>query len=104
MTKKKLKSTTAEHVVLSEMRVRKGRGSRPLTQAEIQDLVQMFAAKIPAQDFDVLTLAPAVFGLGAIAWFIAVGLSLIRHALPHRQPDVDTESYHEMLRLIGGQL
>jgi hypothetical protein len=24
----------------------------------------------------------------------------IRHALPHRQPDVDTESYHEMLRCI----
>jgi hypothetical protein len=28
----------------------------------------------------------------------------IRHALPHRQPDVDTESYHEMLRCIRGRL
>lgn len=58
MTKKKLKSTTPEHVVLSEMRVRKGRSSRLLTQAEIRDLVQMFAAKIPEQDFDILALAP----------------------------------------------
>ncbi|PHR10168.1 MAG: hypothetical protein COB29_00755 [Sulfitobacter sp.] len=58
MTKKTLKSTTAEHVVLSEMRVRKGKGSRLLTQAEIQDLVQMFAAKVPDQDFDILSLAP----------------------------------------------
>ena len=58
MTKKTLKPTTAEHVVLSEMRVRKGKGSRLLTQAEIQDLVQMFAAKVPDQDFDILSLAP----------------------------------------------
>ncbi|SDG43264.1 hypothetical protein [Sulfitobacter delicatus] len=58
MTKKIRKPTTPEHVVLSEMRVRKGRGSRLLTQAEIRELVQMFAAKLPEQDFDVLALAP----------------------------------------------
>src|SRR6056297_366511 len=28
----------------------------------------------------------------------------IRHILLHRQPDVDTESYHEMLRCIRGRL
>ena len=67
MTKNKLKSTTAEATVLSEMRVQTGKGSRPLTEAEIQDLVQMFAAKLPEQDFDILSLAPAGSLLAMVA-------------------------------------
>ena len=31
-------------------------------------------------------------------------VSPTRHAIPHRQPDVDTASYHEMLRCIQGRL
>ena len=59
MAMTKTNYTTAEQVVLSEMRVRKGQRSRQLTKQEVQDLVQMLAAKVPERDFDILSLAPA---------------------------------------------
>lgn len=35
---------------------------------------------------------------------VCMTVSPIRHALPHRQADVDTALYHELLRRIRGPL
>jgi hypothetical protein len=58
MTKKPKTQNAAEYVLLSEIRVKTRRGRRGLTKAERESLVQMFAVKASAQDFDVRSLAP----------------------------------------------
>lgn len=58
MTSKLINQNDPEHVLLSEVRVKTKRGTRVLTKAERESIVQMFAVKAPNEDFDVRGLAP----------------------------------------------
>lgn len=59
MARSNRKSRNADHITLSETRIKTARGSRRLTTAEEQDLIQMLAAKVDAAELDAMTLAPA---------------------------------------------
>lgn len=58
MTTKLMNQNDPEHVLLSEIRVKTRRGTRTLTKAERESIVQLFAVKAPQEDFDVRSLAP----------------------------------------------
>ncbi|WP_303473194.1 hypothetical protein [Marinovum sp. 1_MG-2023] len=55
-TKPKPKSS-AEHVLISEMRVKTPKGTRRLSKEEQRQLIQMFAVKASADQFDIHSLA-----------------------------------------------
>lgn len=49
---------SAEHVLLSELTVKSGRGTRRLTKSECDALIQMLAVKADPAQFDIRTLIP----------------------------------------------
>jgi hypothetical protein len=49
---------SAEQVLLSEVRVKTSKGTRPLTKVEREQLIQMFAVKASTDQFDIRSLAP----------------------------------------------
>lgn len=56
MTSKSKRS--AEHVLISEMRVKTAKGTRRLSKEEQKQLIQMFAVKASADQFEIHSLAP----------------------------------------------
>mgnify|MGYP003665624373 FL=1 len=58
MTSNPKNKNSAEHVALSEVRVKTPKGTRNLTKAEQEHLIQMFAVKASADQFDIRSLVP----------------------------------------------
>ncbi len=58
MNSKSKNQNSAEHVLLSEIRVKTPKGTRLLKKEEQKQLIQMFAVKASADRFDIHSLAP----------------------------------------------